>query len=125
MHLGNVLYHRGRVTGLVDFEWCHRAPLDLELETLLDGVARPGRRAYQDAWDRHRWEDHVPIVGWLRSDYPRLFEHPDLLERLRAFAISRELGDIVYWAGSGPEPYKWLLIRELVERRSHLDKLLG
>src|SRR5215467_14804279 len=63
--------------------WCRRAPLDLELETLLDAVARPGRRAYQAAWGQHRSEDHVPIVRWLRSDYPELFGHPDLLERLR------------------------------------------
>ena len=125
VHLGNVLWHRSRVTGLVDFEWCRRAPVDLELETLLDAVARPGRRAYQGVWGQHRSEDHIPIVRWLRSDYPELFGHPDLPERLRAFALSRELGDLVYWAGSRPVPSKWQLVRELVERRSHLDRLLG
>ena len=125
VHLGNVLWHRSRVTGLVDFEWCRRAPMGLELETLLDAVSHPGRRAYLAARGQHRSKDHVPIVPWLRSDYPELFGHPDLVERLRAFALSRELGDIVYWARSRPEPRKWQLVRELVERRSHLDRLLG
>lgn len=64
-------------------------------------------------------------MTWLHSDYPELFGQRDLLERLRAFALSRELGDIVYWAEGRPEPHKWQLIRELVERRSHLDRLLG
>ena len=86
-HLANVLWHQGRVVGLLDFEWARFGPPDLELEAAcrddpdIEAGARSGSCAADD----------VPILTWLRAGYPELFHRQDLTERLWLYEFSGEI----------------------------------
>ncbi len=86
-HLANVLWHEGRVVGLLDFEWARIGPPDLELEAAcrddpdIEAQARGGICAAND----------VPMLTWLRAGYPGLFQRKDLTERLWLFELCGEI----------------------------------
>ena len=85
-HLANVLWHGGRVT-LLDFEWARLGPPDLELEAAcrddpeIERRAGPGPVAASD----------VPVLAWLRTGYPALFNRTDLTERLWLYELCHQV----------------------------------
>lgn len=87
---GNVLVHNGKIRALIDFEWARWAPRDSELTSLMR-VVQPG--SCHD----------VPILRWLEEDYPALFAHPDLDNRLWLSEIVYVLHGVIWWPPDQPE----------------------
>jgi len=75
-HLGNVLWHAGHVSAVLDLEWSRPSWIHCDLEILLD---QPG-------------VDRADIARWLRAARPGWFAHPRLADRLAVLFVSRMLG---------------------------------
>jgi hypothetical protein len=95
LHFENVLWDGYVITALLDFEYSRGAPADLELDVLLRFCAFPHLHVAPDYEDRTRAEDYAEIPWWLAEDYPELFDHPQLLERLRTYCIAYDVRDLL------------------------------
>ncbi len=91
----NLLWDGARLTGILDFEWCRGAPLDLELDVLFRFCAFPHAHVAPDYEARTLADDYADVPGWVAEDRPDLFEHPDLFERLILYAISFSVQELV------------------------------
>ena len=87
---GNVLVRNGEISALLDFEWVRWGPPDHELVTLVR-MSLPGLGP------------DVPILRWLEEDYPELFAHPDLDNRLWLSEIVYMLHGVIWWPPDHPE----------------------
>jgi aminoglycoside phosphotransferase (APT) family kinase protein len=128
LHFQNVLWDGHDVTALLDLEFARAAPADLDLDVFLRFCAYPElfvpERREAEALREHY--DEVP--GWLRADYPDLFAHPDLADRLRIYSISFDLKALLASPPRGPlpslthrHPYRRLMAT--VRHGSHVDRL--
>lgn len=89
--LDNVLWHAGRLTALLDLEWVRPGPPDLDLDVLLQYCAAPELSTAAADREALGAEDLRDVPGWLREDYPELFEHPRLDDRLLLYRISYDV----------------------------------
>jgi Phosphotransferase enzyme family len=109
----NLLWHHGRVVALLDFEWVRWGPRDLELSPFIGFMG--GRSV---------------VLSWLEEDYPRLFGHPDLVERLWLYHLAGALRGVIVWPPRRPEDALrpdgalWEL-RRAIEGPAHVEELLG
>jgi aminoglycoside phosphotransferase (APT) family kinase protein len=108
LHYGNVLWHEGQVTALLDLEWARESWLEVDLEILLAASADPAGFLAEGTprdWGEAQalWEEH----------YPDLFAHPRRAERLLLLAISRQLGFLVDEPHTLPD--RLALLHELVQ----------
>jgi len=87
---GNLLVHNGKIHALLDFEWVRWGPRDHELVSLVRMV-QPG------SWPQ------LPVLRWLEEDYPALFAHPDLDNRLWLSEIVYILHGVIWWPPDQPE----------------------
>jgi aminoglycoside phosphotransferase (APT) family kinase protein len=126
LHFQNVLWDRGRITALLDFEYARAAPGDLDLDVLLRFFAHPhlfvppGREAEAQAGDYER------APWWLAEDYPELFARPHAVERLRLYAVAFDVRQALADPPHRPpaeltrdHPYQRLL--RTLRGRSYLD----
>lgn len=109
----NLLWHHGRVVALLDFEWVRWGPCDLELSPFIGFMG--GRSV---------------VLSWLEEDYPRLFGHPDLVERLWLYHLAGALRGVIVWPPRRPEDALrpdgalWEL-RRAIEGPAYIEELLG
>lgn len=116
VHFGNLLWDRGRITALLDFEGSRPAAPDLELDTLLRFCREPelypsipGEPSPLAA------RDLADVPAWLRRAYPELFAHPRLPDRLAVYDALWQLTQLLHFPpGSGP-PDPWGHLRRLIE----------
>lgn len=90
----NILWDGRRVT-LLDYEWAHGAPADVDLDILLRCCALPFLHvapAYERLADPR---DYRNVPGWLAQAYPVLFEVPRLGARLLLYAISFDMRELL------------------------------
>jgi aminoglycoside phosphotransferase (APT) family kinase protein len=126
LHLENVLSDaRGRITGLLDFEWSQAGPPDLDLDVLIHSLAEPALHVQGGDGARLERKDFDDVLGWLRDAYPALFAHPRLADRLWIYRLAYEARALVADpppAGSRPVPphHPYARLRRLVEGRSDL-----
>lgn len=123
LHLENVLWDGNRITALVDFEFARAGPPDLDLDILLRFCATPELHvadAYRHAVSAATFR---MVPAWLRQDYPALFAHPRLVDRLTVFALAYDLRQLLLDPPTGPpatlpphHPYH--RVRRTVEGRS-------
>lgn len=86
LHLQNVWWSEpGRIT-LLDFEWVRFGPPDLELQPLCD-LADEDVRSDNDRYPA--------VLRWLASDYPELFQAPDLPARMRLYSLAYVLRQVI------------------------------
>lgn len=94
---GNLLVRDGRIVALLDFEWARWAPRDHELPSIVRMVqpepAHTPRNPLRD----------LPVLTWLAEDYPRLFDHPHLDERLWLSELVYILHGVIWWPPDQPE----------------------
>lgn len=69
----NILWHKNKITALLDFEWVRMGPRDLELVAILGFM----REKFTD-----KKEGYDLIIVALKKEYPELFKSPNLLDRL-------------------------------------------
>ena len=96
----NVLWDGRSISAVIDFEYCRGAPADLELDVLLRCCAIPEAHVAERFEAKTRVNDYYDVPSWLAEEYPQLFGHPNLLERLTLYALSFEVRDAL----SGPVP---------------------
>jgi len=87
---GNILVHNGKIRALLDFEWVRWGPCDHELVSLVRMV-------------QHGSGPGFSFLRWLEEDYPALFEHPDLDDRLWPSEIAHILHGVIWWPPDQPE----------------------
>lgn len=123
LHGANVMVHKGRVTGLVDFAEAVAQPADAELDTVLRWCARsreyppvPGGPGLDEA-------TLTEVPRWLRGAYPELFGREHARERLRFYDMQRELALYAHV----PRPEGRAAARDRIARlltgHDHLDDL--
>ncbi len=129
LHFENVLWDGKKVTAILDFEWSHAAPPDLELDIFLRFCAYPYLHVAEDYEHLTVAEDYARVPLWLASEYPELFAHPRLIDRLRVYCIAYDLRELLLFPPPAPadqlsphHPYNRLA--RVVKGRSHLDDLL-
>lgn len=126
----NVLWDGQQISGILDFEWCRGAPIDMELDVLLRLCAFPYAHVAPDYEDRTLAADYRPIPEWLAECCPRLFTHPRLADRLRLYSLAFDLADLAddpttrRMADLGPLHPLNRLIR-LLEGESYIDTMLA
>ena len=128
IHFENVLWDGQRITGLLDFEWARTAAPDLELDVFLRFCAYPFLHVAEDYEGVTLPEDYAEVPGWLAEDYPELFAHPHLRDRLRVYSIAYDVRDLLMDPPDRPvdqlshlHPYHRLA--DTVEHRGHVDLL--
>lgn len=86
-HLGNALWHEGRLSALLDFEWARLGPPDLELEA----VCRDDPDLETLAERETCRAAAVPVLAGLRAGYPGLFLRAGLTERLWLYELCHQV----------------------------------
>ena len=128
LHFQNVLWDGHDVTALLDLEFARSAPADLDLDVFLRFCAYPALFVPEGREDEALREDYDEVPGWLRADYPELFAHPDLADRLRIYSIAFDMKALLASPPRGPlqslkhrHPYRRLMAT--VRHESHVDRL--
>jgi hypothetical protein len=130
LHFENVLWDGERVTALLDFEWAHGAPPDVDLDIFFRFCAYPFLHVAEDYEHMTRAEDYAAIPYWLATDYPELFAVPHLFERLQIYSIAYDIRELLLFPPPRPprelskyHPYNRLDM--LLRGQSHLHRLAG
>ena len=128
LHFQNVLWDGSHVAALLDLEFARPAPADLDLDVFLRFCAYPALFVPEGREHEARREDYDEVPDWLRLDYPELFDHPDLVDRLRIYSIAFDMKALMASPPRGPlnslthrHPYRRLMAT--VRHESHLDHL--
>lgn len=128
LHLENVLWDGDGVAAVLDLEWARPGPADLDLDVLLRFCADPAPHVDPDYGHLALASDYRSVPGWLRQDYPGLFDHPRLEDRLAVYCLAYDVRQLLLDPPSGPQAtlphhHPERRIRRLVEGRSHLPLL--
>jgi aminoglycoside phosphotransferase (APT) family kinase protein len=128
LHFQNVLWDGERVTALLDLEFARAAPPDVDLDVLLRFCTAPflfvpvGREA------EAMTEDYADVPFWIRDEYPELFAHPRIFDRLRVYAVGSDVRDLLANPPTRPSnqltrnhPYRRLMAT--LRGSGHLDYL--
>jgi aminoglycoside phosphotransferase (APT) family kinase protein len=91
----NVLWDGEQVVGLVDLEFAHGGPPDLDLDVLLRLCAHPQLHVADGVAERTRAEDYASVPAWLAEDHPAMFAHPAVAVRCRLFSIAYDITDVL------------------------------
>jgi hypothetical protein len=128
IHFENILWDGESISGLLDLEWSRPAAPDLELDVLLRFCALPFLHVAEDYEAVTDPADYAAVPRWLREDYPELFGHDRLRDRLRVYSIAYDVRDLLLDPPTRPvdelshlHPYHRLA--DTVEGRGHLDLL--
>ena len=128
IHFENILWDGERITGLLDFEWARTAASDLELDVLLRFCAFPFLHVAEDYEQVTLPQDYAPVPCWLAEDYPELFAHPRLRDRLRVYSMAYDVRELLMDPPDRPvellshlHPYHRLA--DTVDGRGHIELL--
>ncbi len=124
----NVLWDGHQVTALLDFEWARTSPPDVDLDVFLRMCCLPELHVGDDWVDRTHAKDYLDVPWWLQEDYPELFAHPRIYDRLRLYSIAYDMRDLTMFPPPAPayqlnEHHSVNRLRSTVVGKSHLDLL--
>ncbi len=127
----NLLWDGTRLTGILDFEWCRGAPLDLDLDVLFRFCAYPHAHVAPDYEARTRTSDYLDVPIWVAEDRPDLFQHADLFDRLMLYAISFSVQELTMSPITASTPRSMLgklhplnRLTNLLDHGGHLKPIL-
>jgi len=95
VHLENIFYQDGEITGLIDLDWISQAPRDYELWKLADVFYDPKKtveKKLEPLYENYRMTREC---GWLKKYYPQLFASPSLVIRIKLFSLENLINKIV------------------------------
>lgn len=125
----NVLWDGEKITAFVDFEWCRGAPPDLDLDVLLRFCAYPQAHVPERLTTITKPEDYREVVQWLVEDLPEIFGHERMYDRLRLYAFSYDIRELVLDPrppnGRGGPLHPYNRIRAMMGSGGYLDDLLA
>jgi hygromycin-B 7''-O-kinase len=126
----NVLWDRGRITALLDFEYARPGPADLDLDVLLRFVAMPQWHVAPDYEALTRAEDYADVPWWLAEDYPALFAHPRQFERSQLYSLAWDVRELLAFPPTEPmrDLHRHHPLRRMagvLRGTSYLDRLDG
>ncbi len=124
----NVLWHDGEVTALLDMEWARPGPADLDLDILLRCAAHPQLHVAPAFEERTRAADYAEVPWWLGQAYPKLFDYPSQLDRVRVYSIAYDVRDLLTAPPQCaprhlPDLHAYHRLTAVVRRKSYLDVL--
>lgn len=124
LHGSNVMVDQGRVTGLIDFAEASAQPADVELDTILRWCAKA--REYPPTPHEQGLDDATltGVPGWLRGEYPELFEREDLRERLDVYDMHEALALSAHHPRPDIRDAARGRIARLLAGHNHLDGLV-
>ncbi len=130
VHFQNVLWDGNQITGLIDWEWARGGPADLELDVFLRFCANPRWFVCDELLANTLASDYAVIPYWLADDYPELFHHNYVLERLLVYEISYDVFDLMRSpiegpARSLPESHPHRRLEQTMRGEGHLHRLAG
>ncbi len=100
LHFENILVADGIITAILDFEWARPGVPEIDLDILSRFLHQPELHVGgQYPVSEHDFRD---VLRWLNEDYPALFGHEDLRERLMVCALAFEIPAIVAMPPRGP-----------------------
>ncbi len=91
----NVMVDVNGLSAILDFEWSRGAPADLELDVLLRFFRFPEAHLPADVADSLSSSDFADVPGWIAEDYPELFAHPRLAERLALYNVAFAMAELI------------------------------
>ncbi len=134
LHLGNVLWEHGEVTGLLDLEFARGAPADVELDMLLRFCSHPDWFVPAHLEAVTEPADFRDVPRWFRADYPELFDHEYLLERMLLYSLAHDISDLLTQLRAQPlsvsprdlpDYHAYKRIEHVLRGRSYLHRLAG
>jgi hypothetical protein len=93
-HFNQILWHKGRVTALLDLEMSHVEAPDWDLGPFLTACLDPPQMVPDSLGGATKPEDYRDAPAWLQEAYPEMFDYASLRDRLALYAVvlrSREL----------------------------------
>lgn len=93
LHLANVWWDGGQVSGLLDLEWVRLGPAWVDLSQALDNALAGDELSGA----------HARLSAVLRQEMPEL-EVPDLDRRLVAVELAMQIRQVLVWSPPGPDP---------------------
>lgn len=126
----NVLWDRGRITALLDFEYARPGPPDLDLDVLLRFVAMPQWHVAPDYEAVTHAEDYADVPWWLVEDYPALFGHPRQFERVQLYSLAWDVRELLAFPPTEPmrdlhRHHPLRRMARVLRGTSYLDRLNG
>jgi aminoglycoside phosphotransferase (APT) family kinase protein len=91
----NIMVDINGLSALLDFEWSRGAPPDLELDVLLRFLRYPEAHVPADIAPSLGHADFEEVPSWLAEDYPELFGHPRIVERLALYNVAFDMAELV------------------------------
>lgn len=134
LHLGNVLWQDGRVTGMLDLEFARGAPADLDLDMFLRFCSHPDWFVPADLERSTDAAAYRDVPRWLREDYPELFAHEYVLERMILYSLAHDVSDLVVQLRDHPlavsperlpDYHAYKRIDHVLRGHSYLHRLAG
>ncbi|WP_193106036.1 phosphotransferase family protein [Brachybacterium sp. FME24] len=124
LHGSNVMVDQGRVTGLIDFAEASAQSADVELDTILRWCAKA--REYPPTPHEQGLDDATltEVPGWLRGEYPELFERENLRERLDVYDMHEALALSAHHPRPDIRDAARGRIARLLAGHNHLDRLV-
>ncbi len=95
LHFENVLWNKGQVSALLDFEYATTGPIDLELDMILRFCAYPYLFVPDGMEDKAKPEAYQEMPQLLRGKYPEMFKFPQGFERAMFYSIAFEVCALV------------------------------
>jgi hypothetical protein len=86
-HFNQILWHKGRVTVLLDLEMSYAEAPDWDLGAFLTACLAPPQMVPDRLGGAINPEDFREAPTWLREAYPEMFAYPSLRERLALYAM--------------------------------------
>lgn len=93
LQLSNVWWNDHGEAGLIDLEWLRFAPAWVDLARLRDNAEADATEGLHA---------HAELLGWLREDYPELFDVDRLDDRLRFLCLAFQVRQALIWPTPSP-----------------------
>lgn len=126
LHFENILFHNGRISAVLDFEWSRPGPKEIDVDVLARFCSDPAMHiggSYPVST-----VDFKDVLKWIHQEYPELFSADDFKDRLFLSALAFDVPWLLRMAPNGPLSAlpKWHplnQIRDLMILGTHAERL--
>lgn len=91
----NILWHRDRISAVLDFEWARGAPPGIDLDVILRYCSNPAIHVPEEYASQQHHSDYDDVLPWLVEDLPELVERPRLGDRLTLYSLAFDVNELV------------------------------